>query len=162
MNKNIIILAALMIGAFSGIKAQTSDEEAEAIINLLGVQKKEAIEQLVVVSGQDSVTFWKLYDEYQKLNKVNAKARISLYERTAMAYNHMSPTLADSLATQYFTNRKEMENTLETYYRKIKSATNALVAFEFYQAEVYMLTMIRATIMEQIPTYGQLHKTMEN
>jgi len=161
MNKQIILLAALMIGAFSGIKAQTSDEEAEAIVNLLGVQKKEAIAQLVVVSGKDSVAFWNLYDEYQKLNKANAKARISLYENTAMAYNHMTPTLADSLATQYFANRKEQEATLETYYKKIKSATNALVAFEFYQAEVYMLTQIRATIMEQIPTYGQLHKSMK-
>jgi hypothetical protein len=30
-----------------------------------------------------------------------------------------------------------------------------MIAFEFYQAEVYLLTQIRAHIMQQIPTYGQ-------
>jgi len=36
------------------------------------------------------------------------------------------------------------------------AATNSVVALEFYQAEVYLLTQIRAQIMQQIPTYGQL------
>ena len=45
---------------------------------------------------------------------------------------------------------------LEDYYKKIKSATNAVTAFEFYQAETYLLTQIRAHIMQQIPTYGEL------
>jgi hypothetical protein len=68
----------------------------------------------------------------------------------------MTPAVADSLANKYFSNRMEQEKTLETYYKKIKAATNAVVAFEFYQAEVYLLTQIRAQIMQQIPTYGQL------
>ena len=156
-----MILATLFIGAFSGIQAQTSDAEADAIVNLLGVQKKEAISQLVVVSGQDSVAFWKLYEEFQQLNKANAKERITLYESTAMAYNNMTPAKADSLAVKYFANRQDQEKTLESYYKKIKTATNALVAFEFYQAEVYMLTQIRATIMQQIPTYGALQRELK-
>jgi len=158
MNTKMMILASILIGAFSGIRAQTSDAEADAIVNLLGVQKREAISQLVVVSGQDSVAFWKLYDEFQTLNKANAKERISLYENTAMAYNNMTAAKADSLAIKYFANRQDQEKTLETYYKKIKTATNALVAFEFYQAEVYILTQIRAQIMNQVPTYGQLKK----
>ena len=157
-----MILATLFIGAFSGIQAQTSDAEADAIVNLLGVQKKEAISQLVVVSGQDSVAFWKLYEEFQQLNKANAKERITLYESTAMAYNNMTPAKADSLAVKYFANRQDQEKTLESYYKKIKTATNALVAFEFYQAEVYMLTQIRATIMQQVPTYGELQRQMKH
>ena len=161
MNKKLILLAAFLIGAFSGTKAQTSDAEADAIINLLGVQKKEAIGQLVNVSGKDSVAFWKIYDEYQVQNKANAKERIGLYEGTARAYAGMSSTVADSLAGKYFKNRMEQEKTLEAYYKKIKDATNAIVAFEFYQAEVYMLTQIRATIMQQIPTYGALQRELK-
>ena len=157
-----MILATLFIGAFSGIQAQTSDAEADAIVNLLGVQKKEAISQLVVVSGQDSVAFWKLYEEFQQLNKANAKERITLYESTAMAYNNMTPAKADSLAVKYFANRQDQEKTLETYYKKIKTATNALVAFEFYQAEVYILTQVRAHIMQQIPTYGEFKRDMKD
>ena len=141
--------------AFSSF-SQTSDAEADAIINLLGVQKKEAVGKLVSVSGKDSIAFWKIYDEYQQKNFATAKSRIRLYEQTAQAYGGMSPATADSLAGKYFDNRISQEKTLEEYYKKIKAATNAVTAFEFYQAEVYLLTQIRASIMQQIPTYGQV------
>jgi len=161
MKIKITLTAVFFILAISGSYAQTSDAEAEAIVNLLGVQKKEAVSKLVPVSGKDSVAFWKLYEEYHQLNKATAKSRITLYERTAMAYTNMTPAVADSLANKYFANRMEQEKTLETYYKKIKAATNAVVAFEFYQAEVYLLTQIRAQIMQQIPTYGQLVASMK-
>jgi len=161
MNKNIILIAVILITTISGIKAQTSDEEANAIVNLLGVQKREAIAQLVHVTGKDSVAFWKIYDEYQVVNKANAKERIGLYEGTAMAYSNLTPAVADSLSNRYFKNRFDQEKNLETYYNKIKAATNAVIAFEFYQAEVYMLTQIRAAIMQQIPTYGELQLAMK-
>jgi len=136
--------------------AQTSDAEADAMINLLGVQKKEAMAKLVSVSGKDSIAFWKLYNEYHQKNLGTAKSRIKLYEETAQAYGNMTPATADALAIKYFQNRVEQEKGIEDYYKKIKSATNAVVAFEFYQAEVYLLTQIRASIMQQIPTYGQV------
>ena len=150
----LVILACAGI-SFAGY-SQTSDAEAEAIVNLLGVQKKEAIAQLVAVSGKDSVAFWKLYEAYQKDNKQIALSRLSLYEKTAQAYSNMTATIADSLAMKYFSNRFDQESSLQSYYKKIKDATNAVIAFEFYQAEVYMLTQLRASIMQQIPTYGQL------
>ena len=153
-----ILFAVFCVTATIGAYAQTSDAEAEAIVNLLGVQKKEVIAKLVPVTGKDSVAFWKIYDEYQVGNKATAKSRIKLYEKTAMAYNNMTPVTADSLATQYFANRIEQEKNLEVYYKKIKTATNPVIAFEFYQAEVYLLTQIRAQIMNQVPTYGQLKK----
>jgi len=135
--------------------AQTSDEEAQAIVNLLGVQKKEVIAKLVVIQPKDSAAFWKLYDEYQKKNLQFAKTRIHLYEKTAMSYSSMTPKIADSLSVKYFDNRMSQEKSLQEYYQKIKSATNAVTAFEFYQAEVYILTQVRAYIMQQIPTYSE-------
>jgi len=157
-----ILIAAFLIGCISETQAQTSDAEADAIVNLLGVQKKEAISHLVPVKGKDSIAFWKIYDEYQLSNKVTAKQRINLYEKTAAAYSRMTPAIADSLALKYFQNRITQEQNLEVYYKKIKLATNAIIAFEFYQAEVYMLTQMRAQIMQQIPTYGQLKSQLKN
>ena len=108
------------------------------------------------VTGKDSVAFWKIYDEYQEGNKKTGAARIKLYEKTALAYSNMTPQKADSLANQQFVVRMDQEKTLETYYNKIKAATNATIAFQFYQAETYLLTLLRAQIMAQIPTYGEL------
>ena len=156
MNYKIIFFATFFAGSGSTGYSQTSDAEAEAIVNLLGVQKREAVSKLVAMADKDSAMFWKIYDEYQQINKKTAKKRLGLYERTAQSYANMQPALADSLAQQYFINRSEQETLAEQYYQKIKKAINPVVAFEFYQAEAYLLTQIRAQIMQQIPTYGQL------
>ena len=153
-----ILMCVVFTIAETVLYAQASDAEADAVINLLGVQKKEAVAKMVAVASKDSVAFWKLYDEYQQFNKTTAKNRMRLYERTAQAYNNMTPAIADSLARSYFTNRVDQEKSLEAYYKKIKAATNPVTAFEFYQAEVYLLTSIRASIMQQIPTYGEVLK----
>ena len=143
------------------LTAQTSDAEAEAMANLLGVQKKEIIMKLVSIPGKDSVAFWTLYEEYLQKNKSLTKERIQLYEQTARSYNKMTPGAADSLARRYFANRDVQEKSLEEYYQKIKSATNSVAAFEFYQAETYLLTQVRATIMQQIPTYGEYRNAIK-
>ena len=155
MKAKFLLLGILIQGLTVAGYAQTSDAEADALLNLLGVQKKEAIKHLVNVSGKDSAAFWKLYDEYQKKNFATAKSRLRLYEQTAQSYNGMTSKVADSLAARYFENRVGQEKSLEEFYKKIKTATNSVTAFEFYQAEVYLLTQIRAQIMQQIPTYGQ-------
>jgi len=151
-----LLMFVFCIGIVLSSFAQTSDAEAEAIVNLLGVQKKEAIAKLVSVTGKDSIAFWKLYEEYNQKNLAMGKQRLKLYEKTAQAYLNMTPATADSLAKQYFDNRFGQEKSLEEYYKKIRTVTNAMIAFEFYQAEVYLLTMVRAQIMQQIPTYGEL------
>jgi hypothetical protein len=153
----IVLFASCTVGTY----AQTSNAEADAMVNLLGVQKKEAIAKLVAVSRQDSVAFWTLYDQYLQKNKELAKTRIQLYEQTAQAYGNMTSSVADSLARKYFTNRAIQEKSLEEYYAKIKAATNPVLAFEFYQAEVYLLTQIRASIMQQIPTYGEFKMAVQ-
>ena len=58
--------------------AQTSDAEAQAIVNLLGVQKREVVAKLVVISPKDSAAFWKLYDEYQKKKHGGRKIKNSI------------------------------------------------------------------------------------
>ena len=156
MNLKPAILSLILVCLVFSAKSQTTDAEAEAIINLLGVQKKQAIAKLVPVSGKDSVSFWNLYNAYEKENKTFALSRLALYEKTAASYSNMTAAVADSLAMKYFENRVDQEKSMEVYYKKIKDATNAIIAFEFYQAEVYMLTQLRAGIMQQIPTYGQL------
>lgn len=153
-----LLLTMVCVGAAISSFAQTSDAEADAIARLLGVQKKEAVAQMVYVSPQDSAAFWKLYDEFKQSNIADGKERIKLFEETALSYSAMTPETADALANRYFKLRVKQEKTLEEYYKKIKAATNATTAFQFYQAEIYMLTMMRGTIMQQIPTFGEVLK----
>jgi hypothetical protein len=153
-----VLLTLVCVGAALSSFAQTSDAEAEAVARLLGVQKKEAVAQLVSVAQKDSAVFWKLYDEYIQSNIADGKERIKLFEETALSYATMTPETADALANRYFKLRVKQEKSLEEYYKKIKAATNATNAFQFYQAEIYMLTLMRGTIMQQIPTFGEVLK----
>ena len=167
MKLKSILFATLFCGlgltsTYAQKSASDADAETDAILTLLGLQKKEAVAQLVHVEKKDSAAFWKLYNEYLAINKKTAKARIQLYEKTAEAYNNLTAPIADSLASNFFKQRFEQEKNIETYYGKIKTATNSIVAFQFYQAEVYLLTALRSQIYQQIPTYGQLlHATKQ-
>lgn len=155
MTKQILLVVFFVFTALAAY-CQISDAEADAIANLLNVQKKEAIAKLVYVPEKDSIPFWKLYEAYQKENISLARERIKLYEQTAESYGEMTPYVADSLSHRYFNNRELQEKSLQQYYQKIKLATNAVVAFEFYQAEIYLLNQVRSMIMERIPTYGEV------
>jgi hypothetical protein len=161
MKKNLLLCMLFFVSTV-GTYSQTSDDELEAMVNLLGVQKKEAIAKLVVLSPTEANVFWKIYDEYQLENKKTAVDRMKLYQKTALSYSSLTPEVAESLSAEYFKNRKDQEEHLETFCKKIKKATNATVAFQFYQAEVYLLTLVRAQIMQQIPTYGQLMQMAKN
>ena len=59
MKSRLILIAIAIFGTAYVAKSQTSDAEADAVINLFGVQKKEAIGKLVAVSPKDSAAFWK-------------------------------------------------------------------------------------------------------
>ena len=93
MKIKLIFLSILLTPIALSVYAQTSDAEAEAMANLLGVQKKEVVMKLVPVTGKDSVAFWKLYDEYRQRSNAMTKNRIHLYEQTALSYSKMTPTL---------------------------------------------------------------------
>lgn len=154
-------LFALLFGGFglttyAQLTQADADAETDAVLTLLGIQKKEAVAHLVSIEPKDSVAFWKMYNEYLSVSKKNAKSRIQLYEKTAQSYNNLSNETADSLAKNFFKQRVEQEKNIETYYNKIKDVTNPVLAFQFYQAEVYLLTALRAQIYQQIPTYGEL------
>jgi len=156
-----LLIAIFCVYITTAAVAQTSDAEADAMANLLMVQKKEAVHKLVYLTAKDSTAFWKIYDDYQQKNRAITKARIKLYEQTAYSYSNLVPAVADSLANKYFDNRDTQEKMLEEYYKKIKTATDATVAFQFYQAEVYLITQVRASIMQQIPTYGQVQISVQ-
>jgi len=154
--KKTIILAAGIFFSLNSLIAQSNSEDIDIVQAAWGKNKKELVSQYMQVPAKDSIAFWKLYDEYTAETKKNAKQRVKLYERTAEAYSNMTATTADSLAGNFFKQRAEQEKLIEAYYKKIKTATSPIVAFQFYQGEVYLLTQLRSQIMQQIPTYGQL------
>jgi len=156
--RTTFLVLALIIISFLGHSQATSSDEIAAVATLLGVQKKQAINELVNITKHDSVSFWKVYNAFEEEQSKFRQTRIQLYERLVKSYSSMDNKGADQLAKDFFALRSGQEKLLLQYYEKIKTATNPVLAIQFYQAETYILTLARATIMQQIPTYGQMLK----
>jgi len=150
-----VFLLSLSLSSFS---QGNSNDEIDAIVTLLGAQKRDLVKELVNITPKDSAAFWKVYTAFEQDMKKFRKERIQNYEKFAKAYSNMDDKTADELAKSLFSNRAGQEKLFEDYYGKMKAATNASLAIQFYQCEIYYLTLARANIMQQLPAYGQVLK----
>jgi hypothetical protein len=156
--KFVLITVFLLSLSLSSFSQGNSNDELDAIVTLLGAQKRDLVKELVNIMPKDSAKFWKVYSAFEQDMKKYRKERIQGYEKFAKAYSNMDDKTADELAKILFTNRSGQEKLFEDYYGKMKAATNASVAIQFYQCEIYYLTLARANIMQQLPAYGQVLK----
>jgi hypothetical protein len=159
MKLRIGMITGIMMSFSVSLFAQTtSNDELDAIVTLLGAQKRDLVKALVNITTKDSANFWKVYTAFEQDQKKMRKERILSYEKFANSYDKMNDKTADELAKSFAETRIAQEKLLEQYYGKMKAATSATLAIQFYQAETYYLTLARASIMEQLPTYGQVIK----
>ncbi|HEV8514792.1 MAG TPA: hypothetical protein VGQ59_16020 [Cyclobacteriaceae bacterium] len=156
--KFVLVTVFLLSLSLSSFSQATSNDELDAIVTLLGAQKRDLVKELVNITPKDSANFWKVYSAFEQDQKKSRKERIQSFEAFANAYNKMDDKTADELAKKLFETRLTQEKLFQQYFEKVKAATNATLALQFYQAETYYLTLARASIMQQLPTYGQVSK----
>jgi len=148
--KKITILLAFIAVVF-GTYAQSSKEEVDLVQAAFGMEKKAIVANFVQVDDAQKDAFWALYDEYEDARKENGKKRIQLLEQYASQYNSMTAEQADAWMKEVIKLSAATDKLIVTYYNKIKKATNAIVATQFYQVEGYILTSIRMEILESVP-----------
>ncbi|MBN2174449.1 MAG: hypothetical protein JW731_09965 [Bacteroidales bacterium] len=148
--KKITILLALVAIAFSSF-AQSAKEEVDLMQAAFGMEKKAIVANFITLDESQNEAFWTLYDEYEAERKENGKKRISLLEQYATQYNTMTAEQADAWTAEVIKLSNATDKLIVTYYKKIKKATNAIVATQFYQIEGYILTGIRMEVLEGIP-----------
>jgi hypothetical protein len=149
MKKYIIIISALFMASFAS--AQSNKEEIDFIQAAFGMDKKAAVAEFVKPSPAQKDAFWKLYDEYETQRKDLGKQRITLLEEYAGKYKTMTSEQADAWTKKVMDLQKKTDNLITTYYGKVRSATDGIVALQFYQMENYILSVIRAQVLAEIP-----------
>jgi hypothetical protein len=149
MKKYIIIISALFMASFAS--AQSNKEEVDLMQAAFGMDKKAAVAEFVKPSPAQKDAFWKLYDEYETQRKELGKQRITLLEEYASKYKTMTSDQADAWTKKVMDLQKKTDNLITTYYGKVKGATDGIVALQFYQMENYILAVIRAQVLEQVP-----------
>ena len=149
MKKYIIIVSALYMASFAC--AQSNKEEVDFLQAAFGMDKKAAVAEFVKPSPAQKDAFWKLYDEYETQRKDLGKQRITLLEEYAGKYKTMTSEQADAWTKKVMDLQKKTDNLITTYYGKVRSATDGIVALQFYQMENYILAVIRAQVLDEIP-----------
>jgi hypothetical protein len=157
-SKTVLLIVGLLSLSIYSFSQAVSNDEVDAIVTLLGVQKRDLVKELVHITPKDSANFWKVYTSFEQDQKKLRKDRLKDYDKFAKAYDKMDDKTADELAKSFAETRIAQEKLLEQYYGKMKVATSATLAIQFYQAETYYLTLARANIMQQLPSYGQVLK----
>jgi hypothetical protein len=149
MKKYFLIIAAFFTASFAN--AQSNKEEIDLLQAAFGMDKKEAVAEFVKPSETQKAAFWKLYDEYETQRKDLGKQRIELLKQYADQYKTMTGEQADAWTKKVMELQKKTDNLITTYYTKVRTATDGIVALQFYQMENYILSVIRAQLLDQIP-----------
>lgn len=146
-----VTLLLLAIFTFTFVNAQTNKEEIDLMQSAFGMEKKAMVAEFVKVDPSQADAFWTLYDAYETARKDLAKKRIALLEQYAENYDKMTYESADKLTTDIIALGSQTDKLIISYYKKIKKATNPVVAAQFYHIEAYILSGIRTAILEELP-----------
>lgn len=155
MKKYIIIIAALFLSSFA--YTQSNKEEVDLMQAAFGMDKKAVVADFVKPSAAQKDAFWKLYDEYETQRKNLGKQRIELLKQYANQYQTMTAQQADAWTLKVIDLQKKTDALIVTYYTKVKAISDGLVATQFYQIENYILTAIRAQLLQNIPFLEKKH-----
>jgi hypothetical protein len=149
MKKYILIIAALFLASFA--YTQSNKEEVDFMQAAFGMDKKTVVADFVKPSAAQKDAFWKLYDEYETQRKALGKERIKLLQQYADQYLTMTGEQADTWTKKVIELQRKTDGLIATYYGKVKLISDGLVATQFYQIENYILTAIRAEVLENVP-----------
>jgi hypothetical protein len=149
MRTFILFFAALFLAPFA--YSQSNKEEIDLVQAAFGHDKKMVVADFVKPNAAQKDAFWKLYDEYETARKDLGKQRIELLKQYADHYLDMTSEQADTWTKKVIDLQKKTDNLISTYYTKVKTATDGIVATQFYQIESYILTMIRMQILQNVP-----------
>jgi len=147
------LFIALLLMAFTpSVSAQSNEDELQLMQSLYGMEKRDIVDEFVELTDAQSSEFWRLYDEYEAKRKELGKKRFELINKYVNDYGKVSPANADTFMKEAIQLRIKYDNLRDSYYKKIKSRTDPVVAMQFYQLERYLSDLIRIEILEEIYT----------
>jgi len=157
MKKVSIFLISLFV---TGVAlAQSNKEDVDIIQSVLGKEKKALVADfLKLEAGPKADAFWKLYDEYETERKALGKQRIALLEKYASSYGTTDDGQMDQMMKETQSLQEKTDKLIVKFYDKIKKEASVKTAAQFYQLEIYFLSVIRATILDNIPFIDELNK----
>ena len=152
--KNLLLVAALFLSVTSF--AQSAQEEVDLLQSMYGMQKKDIVADFIKLEGAQKDAFWKLYDAYELERQALGVRRINLLGAYAENYGTLDDTKIDAMVKEMNDLGLKNDKLISTYYKKMTKPVGYKAAAKFTQIEYYLLSTIRAEILEEIPFIGEL------
>jgi len=152
--KHLFFIAAMFIGTVSF--GQSAQEEIDLMQSLYGMQKKEIVADFIKLEGPQKDAFWSLYDAYELERKVLGQRRVNLLATYAEFYSSLNDDATDILIKEMNDITITNDKLISKYYGKLKKKAGVKAAAQFVQIESYLLSDMRATVLEEIPFIGEL------
>ena len=152
--KHLLIIAALFVSTMGF--AQSSQEEVDLLQSLYGMQKKDIVADFIKLQGPQKDAFWEIYDAYELERKVLGQRRVNLLSTYAEFYSSLNDDATDILIKEMNDITITNDKLIAKYYGKLKKKAGVKAAAQFVQIESYLLSDMRATVLEEIPFIGEL------
>ena len=153
-----ILLFVYMLVTSVHLSAQDSNDELTMIKSLFGNDKDFIVMEFVKVEGADKEKFEKLYVEFENSRKDLGQKKFSALNNYVKSYNSLTEADLDEIMKEIMELNASHDKLIAVYYKKVKKACGVGVAAQFYQIEWYLLSQIRTSILENIPTINKLDK----
>ncbi|WP_057938885.1 hypothetical protein [Algoriphagus resistens] len=153
MKKPITVLAFCLLTI--SVSAQSFSEEIDLVQAIFGMEKKAFVASFITIEDEQEGIFWSIYDQYEAERKQLGKTRIALLEEYAENYDSMDEAKTSALLSDMMALQASTDKQLTKYSKKIKKEVNVKTAAQFFQIEGYILSKIRAEILENIPLIGE-------
>jgi len=157
------LLTPITIFLFFSASAQMTTDDVNLIQSIYGKDKRELME--AYMHFKDSATaksFWKLYDSYETERKKLGRDFISILQDYAHNYETLDDKKADQLVTRASANNLAYENLYSSYYSKMKPVVGALNASQFFQLEGYLRSVVKTSVLDEIPFIGEIDRTKKS
>ncbi len=156
--KNVLRLIMLSLLVPCVGWAQSNKEDIDLIRSIYGKSKKELTASFIQLDASKSDAFWKIYDEYETKRKTLGQKRIAVLEKYANTYGNATDAQIDEIMKEVQSIQEQTDKLIVQYYAKIKKDVGVKPAAQFYQLEGYLLSAVRASILDSIPFIGELEK----
>ena len=144
-------LLVLLSLVFSSLSAQSAKEEVDYMQSVFGMEKKALVAEFVKPNAAQRDAFWQLYDEYEMARKELGKKRIELLLKYEENFDNLSNELASDLLKQVLALTKKNDKLVASYVKKVAKATDPVVAMQFNQIEMYVMSEIRVALSDGLP-----------
>ncbi len=146
-----LIIMALVIFAGAQLMAQTEADYIEIARDVLKVEKKATIAEVMELSKEEADVFWPLYNEYNNKMSEIQNEKIKVIMDFAEHFENLTGEKADELMTKSMVTNQQLLKLKKTYYKKFKKIIPLGKAVMYFQAENKIETLINAQMALEIP-----------